>query len=171
MDKTFILYRQLSLRPDDARLCYDRPQQTQNIYITFIQCRCINVIHFLCLLGRNVVTHLMNTLCTCRLNWAKRTSSGRLDDWDDTALRTQNSKFEPWRSEVEHATSQSRKLPTILNLYEWAEKKRSVSLKLECQSGVRARDIRLSKQTALTTLPEPPPRCSAADSSNCLLLK
>ena len=31
-----------------------------------------------------------------------------------TVLQTQNSKFEPWRSEVEHATSRSRSLPTIL---------------------------------------------------------
>ena len=49
-----------------------------------------------------------------RLNWAMRTSWGWWDDWDDTVLQTQDSKFEPWRSETEHATSRSRKLPTIL---------------------------------------------------------
>ena len=32
-------------------------------------------------------------LCTYRLNSA----SGWWDQWDDTALQTQNSKFEPWR--------------------------------------------------------------------------
>ena len=32
-----------------------------------------------------------------------------------TVLQTQDSKFEPWRSEAEHATSRSRRLPTILN--------------------------------------------------------
>ena len=53
-------------------------------------------------------------LCTYRLNWAKRTSWGWWDDWDDTVLQTQDSKFEPWRSEAEHATSRSRRLPTIL---------------------------------------------------------
>ena len=53
-------------------------------------------------------------LCTYRLNWAKRTSWGWWDDWDDTVLQTQDSEFEPWRSEVEHATSRSRRLPTIL---------------------------------------------------------
>ena len=53
-------------------------------------------------------------LCTYRLNWARRTSWGWWDDWDDTVLQTQDSKFEPWRSEVEHATSRSRRLPTIL---------------------------------------------------------
>ena len=29
-------------------------------------------------------------------------------------LQTHDSKFEPWRSETEHATSRSRRLPTIL---------------------------------------------------------
>ena len=53
-------------------------------------------------------------LCTYRLNWARRTSWGWWDDWDDTVLQTQDSKFEPWRSEAEVATSRSRRLPTIL---------------------------------------------------------
>ena len=53
-------------------------------------------------------------LCTYRLNWARRTSWGWWDDWDDTVLQTQDSKFEPWRSEAEPATSRSRRLPTIL---------------------------------------------------------
>ena len=53
-------------------------------------------------------------LCTYRLNWARRVSWGWWDDWDDTVLQTQDSKFEPWRSESEHATSRSRRLPTIL---------------------------------------------------------
>ena len=55
-------------------------------------------------------------LCTYRLNWARRTSWGWWDDWDDTVLQTQDSKFEPWRSEAEHATSRSRRLPTILTI-------------------------------------------------------
>ena len=53
-------------------------------------------------------------LCTYKLNWARTTSWGWWDDWDDTVLQTQNSKFEPRRSEAEHATSRSRRLPTIL---------------------------------------------------------
>ena len=53
-------------------------------------------------------------LWTYRLNWARRTSWGWWDDWDDTVLQTQDSKFEPWRSEAEHATPRSRRLPTIL---------------------------------------------------------
>ena len=95
-------------------------------------------------------------LCTYRLNWARRTSRGWLDK---LALRTQDSKFEPWRSEAEHATSRSLRLPEILNIYEWVGKKHFVSLKLEGQSGVRTRDLRLSKQAALTTAPGSPPTC------------
>ena len=53
-------------------------------------------------------------LCTYRLNWARRTSWRWWDDWDDTVLQTQDSKFDPWRSEAEHATFWSRRLPTIL---------------------------------------------------------
>ena len=53
-------------------------------------------------------------LCTYRLNWARRTSWGWWDDWDDTVLQTQDSKFEPCRSEAEHATSRSRRPPTIM---------------------------------------------------------
>ena len=55
-------------------------------------------------------------LCTYRLNWTRRTSWRSWDDWDDTVLQTQDSKFEPWRSEAENATSRSRRLPTILTL-------------------------------------------------------
>ena len=54
-------------------------------------------------------------LCTYRLNWTRRTSWGWWDEWDDTALQTQDSKFKPWKSEAEHATSRSRMLPTILS--------------------------------------------------------
>ena len=54
-------------------------------------------------------------LWTCRLNWTRRTSWGWWDEWDDTVLQTQDSKFEPWRSEAEHASSRSRRLPTILS--------------------------------------------------------
>ena len=56
---------------------------------------------------------LGHLLCTYRLNWARRTSWGWWDDWDDTVLQTQDSKFGPWWSEAEHATSRSRRLPTI----------------------------------------------------------
>ena len=96
-------------------------------------------------------------LCTYRLNWARRTSWGWWGEWDDTALQTHDSKFVPWRSEAEHATSRSRRLPTILKLYEWAEKKHFVYLKLEGESGVWTSDLLLSRQTALATTPDPLP--------------
>ena len=48
------------------------------------------------------------------MHWARRTSWGWWDDWDDTVLQTQDSKFEPWPSEAEHATPLSLRLSTIL---------------------------------------------------------
>ena len=53
-------------------------------------------------------------LCTYRLNWARKTSWGWWDDWDDIVRQTQDSEFGPWRSEDEHTTFRSRRLPTIL---------------------------------------------------------
>ena len=76
---------------------------------------------------------------------------------DTAALQTQDSTFEPWRSEAEHATSRSWRLSTLLNTYEWAVKKHFFSLKLKCKSGGRTRDLRLSKQAASTTELGPPP--------------
>ena len=91
-------------------------------------------------------------LCTYGLNWVRRTAWGW---WDE--MRWHCPKFEPCRCEAELTTSRLRRLPTILNRCEWAGKKHVVSLKLECQSGVRPRDLRLSKQAALTTATGPPP--------------
>ena len=88
-----------------------------------------------------------------RLKWYKRTSWGWRDEWDDFALQTQNSKFEPWWSEAERATFLSQRLPTIIHSYGWTAKKHFVSLKLVSSSGVQTRDLRLSKQAALTTAP------------------
>ena len=59
-------------------------------------------------------------LCTYRFNWARRTWWG---EWDDTSLQTQDSKFKPWRSEAEHATSRSPRLPNPHPLYKWMGKK------------------------------------------------
>ena len=53
--------------------------------------------------------------CTYRLNLARKTSCVWWDEWDNTALHTQDSKLEPWRSEAEHVTSRSRRFPTILS--------------------------------------------------------
>ena len=111
-------------------------------------------------MGKNVMISLKwnkwgfsPPLSIYRLNWARRTSWGWWDEWDKTALQTQDSIFDSWRSEVEHVTSRSRRFPTILNHYEWTGKNHCVSLKLESQRRVRTRDSEFSKQAALTTAP------------------
>ena len=95
-------------------------------------------------------------LCTYRLNWARRTSWGWWDDWDDTVLQTQDSKFEPWRSEAEHATSRSRRLPTILTFtHGWG---RNIFVSLEPpRPGTEPRTLAW-KAAVLTTTLGPPPR-------------
>ena len=106
-------------------------------------------------------------LCTYRLNWARRTSWGWWDDWDDTVLRTQNSKFllcpedsviskfEPWRSEAEHATSRSRRLPTILTFTRWWGRNIFVSFKPP-RPGTEPRTLAWKAAVLTTTLGPPP---------------
>ena len=104
-------------------------------------------------------------LCTYRLNWARRTSWGWWDEWDDTFLQTQDSKFEPWRSEAEHATSRSRRLSTILTFTRGRGRNNFVSLKpptpwtephaLACKAAV------------LTTTLGPPPYKTVRPKSVC----
>ena len=94
-------------------------------------------------------------LCTYGLNWARRTSWGWWDDWDDTVLQTQDSKFEPWRSEAEHATSRSRRLPTILTFTRGWGRNIFVSLK---PPRPRTEPRTLAwKAAVLTTTLGPPP--------------
>ena len=102
-------------------------------------------------------------LCTYRLNWARRTSWGWWDDWDDTVLQTQDSKFEPWRSEAEHATSRSRRLPTILTFTRGWGRNIFVSFKPP-RPGTEPRTLAW-KAAVLTTTPGPPPmfRCRNAN--------
>ena len=95
-------------------------------------------------------------LCTYRLNWARRTSWGWWDDWDDTVLQTQDSKFEPWRSEAEHATSRSRSLPTILTFTRGWGRNIFVSFKPP-RPGNEPRTLAW-KAAVLTTTLGPPPR-------------
>ena len=90
-------------------------------------------------------------LCTYRLNWARRTSWGWRDDWDDTVLQTQDSKFEPWRSEAEHATSRSRRLPTILTFTRGWGRNNFVSFKPP-RPGTEPRTLAW-KAAVLTTTP------------------
>ena len=99
-------------------------------------------------------------LCTYRLNWARRTSWGWWDDWDDTVLQTQDSKFEPWRSEAEHATSRSRRLPTILTFTRGWGRNIFVSFK---PPGPETEPRTLAwKAAVLTTTLGPPPSNEAA---------
>ena len=95
-------------------------------------------------------------LCTYRLNWARRTSWGWWDDWDDTVLQTQDSKFEPWRSEAEHATSRSRRLPTILTFTRGWGRNIFVSFKPP-RPGTEPRTLAW-KAAVLTTTLGPPPK-------------
>ena len=95
-------------------------------------------------------------LCTYRLNWARRTSWGWWDDWDDTVLQTQDSKFEPWRSEAEHATSRSRRLPTILTFTRGWGRNIFVSFKPP-RPGTEPRTLAWKAAVLTTTLGPPPP--------------
>ena len=94
-------------------------------------------------------------LCTYRLNWARRTSWGWWDDWDDTVLQTQDSKFEPWRSEAEHATSRSRRLPTILTFTRGWGRNKFVSFKPP-RPGTEPRTLAWKAAVLTTTLGPPP---------------
>ena len=94
-------------------------------------------------------------LCTYRLNWARRTSWGWWDDWDDTALQTQDSKFMPWRSEAEHATSRSRRLPTILTFTRGWGRNIFVSFKLP-RPGTEPQTLAWKAAVLATTLGPPP---------------
>ena len=95
-------------------------------------------------------------LCTYRLNWARRTSWGWWDDWDDTVLQTQDSKFEPWRSEAEHATSRSRRLPTILTFTRGWGRNNFVSFKPP-RPGTEPRTLAWKAAVLTTTLGPPSP--------------
>ena len=94
-------------------------------------------------------------LCTYRLNWARRTSWGWWDDWDDTVLQTQDSKFETWRSEAEHATSRSRRLPTILTFTRGWGRNNVVSFKPP-RPGTEPRTLAWKAAVLTTTLGPPP---------------
>ena len=94
-------------------------------------------------------------LCTYRLNWARRTSWGWWDNWDDTVLQTQDSKFEPWRSEAEHATSRSRRLPTILTFTRGWGRNIFVSFKPP-RPGTEPRTLAWKAAVLTTTLGPPP---------------
>ena len=94
-------------------------------------------------------------LCTYRLNWARITSWGWWDEWHDAVLQTQDLKFEPWQSEAEHATSRSRRLPTILSFTRGWGRNIFVSFKPP-RLGTEPRTLAW-KAPVLTTILGPPP--------------
>ena len=94
-------------------------------------------------------------LCTYRLNWARRTSWGWWVDWDDTVLQTQDSKFEPWRSEAEHTTSRSRRFPTIPTFTRGWGRNNFVSFKPP-RPGTEPRTLAWKAAVLTTTLGPPP---------------
>ena len=96
-------------------------------------------------------------LCTFRLNWARRTSWGWWDEWDDTVLQTHDSKFEPWRPEAEHATAQSRRLPTILSFTRGWGRNIFVSFKPQTP-GIEPGTLAWKAAVLTTTLGPPPNR-------------
>ena len=82
----------------------------------------------------NEMNGALGHLCVSyRLNWARRTSWGWWDKWDDTALQTQNSKFELWRSEAEHLPLSHRGSPHYCffetHRPEWGSNPRSPTFK------------------------------------------
>ena len=97
-------------------------------------------------------------LCTYRLNWTRRTSWEWWDDWDDTVLQTQDSKFEPWWSETEHATSRSRRLSTILTFTRGWRRNNFVSFKPPPRPGTEPRTLAWKAAVLTTTLGPPPGR-------------
>ena len=109
-------------------------------------------------------------LCTYRLNWARRTSWGWCDDWNDTVLQTQDSKFEPWRSEAEHATSRSRRLPTIQTFTRGWGRNIFVSFKPP-RPGTEPRTLAWKAAVLTTTLGPPPckPNITARKKSEWIL--
>ena len=94
-------------------------------------------------------------LCTYGLNWTRRTSWGWWGEWEDFALQTQDSKFKPWRSEGKHATSRSRRLPSILSFTSGWRRNIFVSFKPP-RSGNEHRALAW-KAVVLTTTLGPPP--------------
>ena len=87
--------------------------------------------------------------------WA-HTGRGWWDESDGTALQTQDSKFKPWGSEADHATSRSRRLSTILILMSGWGRNIFVSFKPP-RPGNEPRTLVWKAAVLTTTLRPPPP--------------
>ena len=105
---------------------------------------------------------LTTTLGLPSAHWARRTSWGWWDDWDDTVLQTQDSKFESWRSEAEHATSRSRRLTTILTFTRGWERNIFCFFQT-AETGNRTPNSGV-KGSGANHYPRPPPSCNETPS-------
>ena len=92
---------------------------------------------------------------------------GWWDEWDETVLQTQDSKLEPWRSEVEHATSRSRRLPTILSFTRGWEINIFVSFKPP-RPGTEPRTLAWKAAVLTTTLGPPPNQSKGLEEKSSL---
>ena len=88
-------------------------------------------------------------LCTCRQNWEGEPPENGEMKMMALPFRHRTRNSSPGGLGPTMLPPRSRRLHTIFNLYESAGRKRFVSSKPNCHSGVRTRDLRLSKQTAL----------------------
>ena len=94
----------------------------------------------------------------CQIRPGEPPSWGWWDERDDTALQTQDSKFKPWRSEAQHATSRSRRIPTILSFTSGWGWNICVSFKPP-RPGYEPRSLAWKTAVLISNLgPPPPPR-------------
>ena len=93
-------------------------------------------------------------LCTYRLNWARGTYWGWWDEWDDTALQTQDSKFKPWRPEAEHSATEA---PHDTEFHEWMGKKHFCFFQI-ADTGKRTPNFTV-KGSGANHYPRAPPSC------------
>ena len=101
----------------------------------------------------NEMNRALGHLCAHK-NRARRRSWGWWDDCDDTVLQTQDSKLKPWRSEAEHATSRSRRVPTILTFTRgWG---RNIFFFEPPRPGTEPRTLAWKTAVLTTTLGPPP---------------
>ena len=110
----------------------------------------------------------MPLLCTYRLNCVRRTSRGWWDEWDDTALQTQDTKFGPWRSEAEHSTSRWRRLSAILSFTSgWGRNSLFLSSRRDRKRTPNS-SVKGSGANHYRSVPNPPPPPSPPRIDKCM---
>ena len=94
-------------------------------------------------------------LCTYRLNWARRTSWGWWDDWDDTVLQTQDSKIRALAVWGRARYLSVTEAPHNTDFHTWMGKKHVFVSFKPPRPGTEPRT--LAWKTVLTTTLRPPP--------------